>query len=80
MYHDGAFLHFRGGKDDQLKNNPDDKVRPDAKAPEEDAKDVLGGRQAPPAMSRKDSFGDLLLHLPRIASLPKFLFGISEED
>lgn len=69
-----------GGKDDQLKNNPDDKVRPDAKAPEEDAKDVLGGRQAPPAMSRKDSFGDLLLHLPRIASLPKFLFGISEED
>ncbi|CAN1223807.1 hypothetical protein LINGRAPRIM_LOCUS812, partial [Linum grandiflorum] len=30
-------------------------------------------------MSRKDSFGELLLHLPRIASLPKFLFHISEE-
>lgn len=32
------------------------------------------------AMSRKDSFGELLLHIPRIASLPKFLFNISEED
>lgn len=30
-------------------------------------------------MSRKDSFSDLLAHLPRIASLPKFLFNISEE-
>ncbi|KAF8033728.1 hypothetical protein BT93_C0094 [Corymbia citriodora subsp. variegata] len=42
------------------------------KAPEEDIK--------PAGMSRKDSFGELLLHLPRIASLPKFLFNISEED
>ncbi|GER39506.1 calpain-2 catalytic subunit [Striga asiatica] len=36
-----------------------------------------------PAMQRPDSFGDLLLHLPRIASLPKFsnfLFGIEEDD
>ncbi|CAK9329762.1 unnamed protein product [Citrullus colocynthis] len=32
------------------------------------------------AMSRKDSYGDLLLHLPRIASLPKFLFDISDGD
>lgn len=31
-------------------------------------------------MSRKDSLGDLLLNLPRIASLPKFLFGISEDS
>ncbi|ESQ46362.1 hypothetical protein EUTSA_v10000158mg [Eutrema salsugineum] len=31
-------------------------------------------------MSRKDSFTDLLVHLPRITSLPKFLFNISEED
>lgn len=31
-------------------------------------------------MSRKDSFNDLLVHLPRITSLPKFLFNISEED
>ncbi|KAJ8750639.1 hypothetical protein K2173_015820 [Erythroxylum novogranatense] len=41
-------------------------------------KEVSGGKQAP-GMSRKDSFGDLLLQLPRIASLPKFLFNISEE-
>lgn len=40
--------------------------------------DVSGCRQ-PPAMSRKDSLGDLLLHLPRIASLPQFLFNISED-
>ncbi|CAN1328723.1 hypothetical protein LINPERPRIM_LOCUS34492 [Linum perenne] len=31
-------------------------------------------------MPRKDSFGDLLLNLPRIASLPQFLFQIREED
>ncbi|CAH2061294.1 unnamed protein product, partial [Thlaspi arvense] len=31
-------------------------------------------------MSRKDSFSDLFIHLPRITSLPKFLFNISEED
>ncbi|KAJ3699050.1 hypothetical protein LUZ61_002755 [Rhynchospora tenuis] len=31
-------------------------------------------------MSRKDSFGDLLLHLPRIASMPQFLFNISEDS
>jgi len=32
-----------------------------------------------PGMPRMDSYGDLLLHLPRIASLPKFLFDISED-
>ena len=42
-------------------------------------KDVSGSKQVL-GMSRKDSFGDLLLHLPRIASLPKLLFNISEED
>ena len=57
----------------------DDKSRIDVKAVEEDSRDVSGGKQTP-GMSRKDSFGDLLLHLPRIASLPKFLFNISEED
>ncbi|KAF9680625.1 hypothetical protein SADUNF_Sadunf06G0141100 [Salix dunnii] len=41
--------------------------------------DISSCKQAP-GMSRKDSFGDPLLHLPRIASLPKFLFNISEED
>lgn len=30
-------------------------------------------------MSRKDSVGELLLNLPRIASLPQFLFNISED-
>jgi hypothetical protein len=34
----------------------------------------------PAGMSRKDSFGDLLLHLPRIASMPQFLFNISEDS
>ncbi|XP_052199933.1 uncharacterized protein LOC127806590 [Diospyros lotus] len=42
--------------------------------------DAPGCNQQVPAMSRKDSFGDLLLNLPRIASLPKFLFDISEDD
>lgn len=40
--------------------------------------DVSGFKHAP-SMPRIDSFGDLLLHLPRIASLPKFLFDISED-
>lgn len=31
-------------------------------------------------MSRIDSFGEFLMHLPRIASLPQFLFNIAEED
>ncbi|KAI3455161.1 hypothetical protein Pfo_011824 [Paulownia fortunei] len=31
------------------------------------------------SMSRKDSVGDLLLNLPRIASLPQFLFNMSED-
>ncbi|KAK7354265.1 hypothetical protein VNO80_19724 [Phaseolus coccineus] len=51
----------------------------DVKPAEEELRDVSGGKQAL-GMSRKDSFSDLLLHLPRIASLPKFLFNISEED
>ncbi|XP_061363403.1 uncharacterized protein LOC133307001 isoform X2 [Gastrolobium bilobum] len=51
----------------------------DVKPAEEDSRDASAGKQAQ-GMSRKDSFSDLLLHLPRIASLPKFLFNISEED
>ncbi|KAF5725893.1 hypothetical protein HS088_TW23G00625 [Tripterygium wilfordii] len=51
----------------------------DMKASEKGVKDVSPSKQTS-AMSRKDSFGHLLLHLPRIASLPKFLFNISEED
>jgi hypothetical protein len=33
----------------------------------------------PPTMSRKDSFGELLTNLPRIASLPQFYFKIPED-
>ncbi|XP_075479739.1 uncharacterized protein LOC142520580 [Primulina tabacum] len=40
--------------------------------------ETSGYNQAP-AMSRKDSVGELLLNLPRIASLPQFLFNISED-
>ncbi|XP_024312724.1 uncharacterized protein LOC100821383 isoform X2 [Brachypodium distachyon] len=34
----------------------------------------------PPGMSRKDSFGELLMNLPRIASIPQFLFKIPEDS
>jgi len=43
--------------------------------PDGESNDVSVRKQAP-AMSRKDSVGDLLLNLPRIASLPRFLFNI----
>lgn len=57
----------------------ENRARGNSKEPEGGMKDVSCSR--PPAgMSRKDSFGDMLLQLPRIASLPKFLFNISEED
>lgn len=46
---------------------------------EENDKDFAGGKPTP-SIPRIDSFGDLLLHLPRIASLPKFLFNIAEDD
>ncbi|KAE8126029.1 hypothetical protein FH972_020784 [Carpinus fangiana] len=72
-----------GGMGVQVKNNSeqihDNKYRADLKVSDQDTRDVSGSKQVS-AMSRKDSFGDLLLHLPRIASLPKFLFNISEED
>ncbi|KAH7569266.1 hypothetical protein JRO89_XS06G0134200 [Xanthoceras sorbifolium] len=58
---------------------PDNRTRGDIKAPEGDAEDASGSKSTT-GMSRKDSFWELLLHLPRIASLPKFLFNISEDD
>ncbi|KAI9192651.1 hypothetical protein LWI28_026015 [Acer negundo] len=71
------------GSNAQLSNTfelmPDNRTRADIKAPECDTKDVTSSKPTA-GMSRKDSFGELLLHLPRIASLPKFLFNISEED
>ncbi|EPS69285.1 hypothetical protein M569_05482, partial [Genlisea aurea] len=36
-------------------------------------------QQACSSISRKDSIGDLLMNLPRIASLPQFLFNISQD-
>ncbi|GKV42111.1 hypothetical protein SLEP1_g49552 [Rubroshorea leprosula] len=51
----------------------------DIKASEGDTKDASCSKPVA-GMSRKDSLGDFLIHLPRIASLPKFLFNISEED
>ncbi|OIV99840.1 hypothetical protein TanjilG_26178 [Lupinus angustifolius] len=71
------------GKDVQLSHHIFDPIQGkistmDIKA-EEDSGDVSSGKQAP-GMSRKDSFGDLIFHIPRITSLSKFLFNISEED
>ncbi|KAF3672087.1 putative 50S ribosomal protein L35, chloroplastic-like [Capsicum annuum] len=45
---------------------------------QENASDLAGGKPTP-SIPRRDSFGDLL-HLPRITSLPKFLFNIAEDD
>lgn len=70
------------GKDVQLNTHESEfniMAKGDAKAFEGDTTEVSSSKQAP-GMSRKDSFSELLLHLPRIASLPKFLFNISEED
>ncbi|KAE8711239.1 50S ribosomal protein L35 isoform 1 [Hibiscus syriacus] len=71
------------GKDVELINKTNGfefntSAKDDAKAFEGETKEVSSGRNAP-GMSRKDSFSELLLHLPRIASLPKFLFNISED-
>lgn len=46
--------------------------------PEEESNKASGRRTAA-NISRKDSFGELLMHLPRIASLPQFLFDIAED-
>ncbi|KAJ6934361.1 hypothetical protein NC651_009411 [Populus alba x Populus x berolinensis] len=47
----------------------------DFPAPEGEASNVTCCKQAP-AMTRKDSVGELMLNLPRIASLPHFLFNV----
>ncbi|XP_073219868.1 uncharacterized protein [Cicer arietinum] len=81
--HDGSSSVYgpNDGKSSQLSHDFEsmqaNKFKIDIKAAEEESRDVSGGKQAP-GMSRKDSFGELLLNLPRIASLPKFLFNISE--
>ena len=83
MNGESCFEELDEKKDVQLNHTSEsvheNKAPGDITVPEGDSKDVTGYKQAP-AMSRKDSFGDLLLHLPRITSLPKFLFNISEDD
>nr|XP_029121872.1 uncharacterized protein LOC105049857 isoform X2 [Elaeis guineensis] len=51
----------------------------DLPATEEESNDASGCKQQV-NISRKESFGELLMHLPRIASLPQFLFNISEDS
>jgi hypothetical protein len=48
-------------------------------APGGESNEGSGFKQAP-AMSRKDSLADLLLNLPRIASLPHFWFSLPEDS
>jgi len=54
------------GSDEELNSSP--------------ARNTAGGTEIMPAISRKDSFGELLLNLPRIASIPQFLFNIPEDS
>ncbi|KAF9614332.1 hypothetical protein IFM89_018085 [Coptis chinensis] len=61
------------------KANSETKISSEASERGGDLNDSSAHKQVP-AMSRKDSLGDLLLHLPRIASLPQFLFNIPEDD
>lgn len=51
------------------------KTAGDFPTPNDETNDVSSCKQ-PPAMSRKDSVGELLVNLPRIASLPQFLFNM----
>ncbi|CAL9161842.1 unnamed protein product [Musa hybrid cultivar] len=46
----------------------------------EDEFDNTSGLKTLANISRKDSFGELLMHLPRVASLPQFLFNITEDE
>lgn len=55
-----------------IESRQNNKIKMDVKPAEEDFRDVSGGKQAL-GMSKKDSFGELLLHLPRIASLSNFV-------
>jgi hypothetical protein len=55
-------------------------IQIDMQAAEEEWRDVYDGHgNLESGMFRKDSFGDLLFNLPRIASLPKFLFNMSQD-
>lgn len=54
------------------------KVAEESSTLHSESNDGSGCKQEP-GMSRKDSVGDLLLNLPRIASLPQFCFNFSED-
>ncbi|OEL30710.1 hypothetical protein BAE44_0008271 [Dichanthelium oligosanthes] len=62
--HIGVIQLDSDGSDEELNSSP--------------ARNTAGGTEMP-AISRKDSFGELLLNLPRIASIPQFLFNIPED-
>lgn len=49
-------------------------------ASKRESSDVSADWKQAQAMSRKDSFGELLLSLPRIASLPQFFFNLSQDS
>lgn len=65
----------------QVKTEDDGRLNPEMESSEY-VVDLNGSpeRDQAPSMPRIDSLGDLLLHLPRIASLPQFLFNIPEDD
>ncbi|KAK9733104.1 hypothetical protein RND81_04G043600 [Saponaria officinalis] len=76
-----SFEVFEEGKDATVYSHgleSTDQSGPESEmsSPENGSRNVF---KPSPSMPRIDSFGDLLLQLPRIASLPKFLFDISED-
>ncbi|KAK1358132.1 Pre-rRNA-processing protein IPI3 [Heracleum sosnowskyi] len=83
-------FNFRSDSNDMVMMDNKKKHEVDCSAPEithevaEDSAlhgepaDVSDNKQEP-GMSRKDSVGDLLLNLPRIASLPQFFFNLTED-
>lgn len=77
-----SFVESEGRQDPLFFHNSEpaysDSARLDRTVSGLDGPDFSGFKPAP-AMSRKDSFSDLLLSLPRIASLPRFLHDISED-
>ncbi|KAL1809792.1 hypothetical protein ACET3Z_026782 [Daucus carota] len=71
---DNKHVHELKWFDTKLKS----KVAEEAPTLHSELNDGSGCKQEPD-MSRKDSVGDLLLNLPRIASLPQFCFNFSED-
>ncbi|XP_074325102.1 uncharacterized protein LOC141661966 isoform X1 [Apium graveolens] len=66
-------IHDRKWSETKLKS----KVAEESSTRHSELNDGSGCKE--PGMSRKDSVGDLLLNLPRIASLPQFCFNLSED-